>query len=300
MHKQETYSGQILLITVLVLMIVSIVVVGVVSLANRDVQQVASEQQYQEILNESELQVLDFVSKYGAANDAYTQIINQEPQCIAISTTNYECNLGVTPEGIENEITIEDLDYLQDYELTKDANFDVYLGRFRGEIQFNYTGVAALEFQLFYIDAGGDYQVITDVFDVTGGQVYDILIGDPLDNSSPNHPFNFRLDPSSGNYAFTINDIDGFTSVDLPVSLNITARIPSDGVTLLDLEANNGGLSPSVAGVFPDQVRKYSASSYFAGGEANIATTVDTQVPLLPQGASFLYNGLLAEGLVEK
>jgi type II secretory pathway pseudopilin PulG len=303
---QTKQPAQILLVTILVLMIISIIVVGVVSLANKDVQQTVSQQQYEQVLNVAESNLLQFVNRYGGTSGAFSTMIADNPLCSLISTTEFECDLPVSSDAIVTNLEIFDTNVVEDLELTKDESFELDLvsnpatGQgFRGKVLFNYTGTVALEFALTYSQTGV-VQTITDVFDVSGGQIYDVLQGDPLDNSDIKHPFNFVQEPT-GEYSFLIHTIDGFAGTSRPISLRVTARMgPTETVTLLDITGNSGGLPLATAGVFPNQVRKYITASYPEGENASIVAKVIAQVPLLPQAAYFLHSGLLTPNDVTK
>ncbi len=306
--RDQRYPAQILLITILVLMIVSIVVVGVVGLANRDIQQSVSEQQYQQILNTGESQVLTFVENYSFK--PISDIITEEPVCNVLSSTELECPLGLDENDVESVMRIEETAELDDFELIKDQSVEVDLlsdpstGKgFRGKINFDFTSrnAVALEFTMIYLDQLNQAQVVSDIFDITGGSILNVSQGNPLSGST-NHPFNFAAEPD-GTYSFIINNIDGLTATDLPRVLRITARMtPAQELTLLDVRGtlSGTGLNNNTGGIFPTQVRVYTALSYFGGQDTNISATVAAQVPLTPQTPAFLYTGLMTNDTISK
>lgn len=297
----RTLRAQILLITLLVLMIISVIVVGVVGIANRDVRQTISEQQYQQILNASESQILDFVDRFGKDANAFATL---PPGCTSLSSTVRECSLDFTDlDDTKAVIKIEETNRVNAFPLTKDESLVLSLfpsgaSGYRGPVRFTYSGEpdVALEFMLVYsvmVAGVPEYRTVVDVFNPTGNNIFNPSLTNPLSASPDVHPFNFSVN-AGGQYEFVISSIAGLPANYTTRSLRITARIPDNsiGSTALTLFGDAS---------FPLQIREYTVTGFLSSvQDRNIVSNVFTQIPLHPQGPSFLYSGLLVAGSVEK
>jgi Tfp pilus assembly protein PilX len=286
------YRGQILVVTLLVLMVVGIIVVSVVSIANRDAIQTVSNQKYNDVYNAAESGLLKIIDKYGNPNTALTSLTNDFPgQCASLSAKSYSCTLVDTPNNKTNTIVVQDTNVIDSYQLDKDQSLILKLNGYRGEIDINWTGSAAMEFGLVY-DENGTIKVIGDLFD--NANVFTESGNDPfLDPAPSNHALPFQQNTSGiGGIKFTVGNTTGLSATATTKSLRITNRMAGTG----------GNVKLSVTGQagFPDQVRAITSAAYETSTDLQLLATVKSQVPLYEQVAQLFHYALLVDSVVSK
>lgn len=293
---KSKFPGQILVITLLALVIISIIIVGVFNLTTRDVQQTVANSEYERLYNAAEGRVFELVDELGTNTDtnlsdliatsSTSDLRNIASDCVVQLPTKIDCNFyeGTTIVNME----IEDTDEIIDYELGKDDAITLDLSGYRGDIQFRISQGSALEFSLVYTLSGEPY-VINDLFDDQG--VFDSNGGDPLSDPAGNHAFNFFPVTGSDYYRFTVGNIVGLPLSGQPEFITITGRRNTQGLALLDVSGNSG---------FPVQVRRISTVSYDPETQSNVVARVITQIPIAPQHLSIFNYVLLTPDVVAK
>lgn len=274
----HTKKGQALVITLLVLAIISIVVIGLVVVSNRDVDQVINNESYERLLNASEQRAREIIQTNGIT----TLPASCGTPSVLPNTTEYNC--GSTTGGTQNDFsgTIEtkivDRRGVNDFAIAKDRSLDIALTGYTGELQFRWNKNVAMEFNIIYTDTTGATQSIKDVYDLSG--VYDSLVSDDPNNDTQNiHDFNFQvLDTTSlpRSTKFTISSISGI-SLGNTVSLRVTPRSKTTG-DIVNITVNAG--SPSS---FPFQIREFVITSIDSNNASSPLATVIAKVPLSSQ-----------------
>jgi hypothetical protein len=294
MPRVAQKQAQILVTTLLVLMIIAVIVVGVVSLASKDVAQTISNQQYEQLYNASEEAIFQVIEKYGqsAVSLSELQSVDYPTECAAdLINGGYRCEF-INPTTDVSILQVADRATVTDYELGKDDNIVLQLSGYTGEIYLNWRGDAALEFALLYSD-GGQIKYIGDLYDKSG-QV-DAAGNDPiLDPPPSNHAFPFaEVTPGlPTNIHFRIDGIVGLPVSAVPLALSVTARIRATGSTIgLDISGSTG---------LPNQVREFIATSYSPGSTLNVVAKVKAQIPLYPQTLPLFQYAFGVDGAVAK
>jgi len=302
-------KGQILIITLLVLTIIAIVTVSLVGLVNRDVQQVASTEQYEDAYNTSETQlkkVLDVIGKPSIPISQLPTLLNS-PTDISCSETQaaqklYTCsavNNDFSNTKLTTSITVKDTKDVNDFPIYKDRSFDMNLSGYLDTLNFSWDKNAAIEFELIY-NEGGEIKSIRDVYDNGSPRIYTSLAADnPFDPLSTIHPFKFK------NYvgktddravSIRISDIvtlSGAPFVGTPITLKITPRMTDkfDSIILNVRGVNNS---------LPDQIREFTSKTFDAnGGNSTPVANIETKIPLAAQPDSVLDAAILTNGILK-
>lgn len=307
----KTQKGQILIITLLVLTVIAIVTVSLVSLVNRDVQQVASTEQYEDAYNTSETQlkaVLDVYGKPGVELDTIVTTFSStsDLNCASTGQDIYDCSVSsneFSDVELRTEITVEDTNEVRDFPIYKDRTFDMGLSGFLGTLDFYWDKNAAIEFEVIYLDGSGAIQSVRDVYDAGSPRIYnslasDIPYADPNDVSGI-HPFNFRdiaTRDDATSVSINVSEIltlQGTPISGTPLTMKVTPRMASrfDSI-LLNVRGSNG--------VLPDQIREFTSRSYnVGGGTSTPVANIQTKVPLAAQPDSVLDSSLITNGILK-
>ncbi len=308
--KQEKLNGQIMLITLLVLMILGIIVVSIVVLTRRDTLEVVNTEKYEQALNVSESNILNIIRKYGDYTTSLSTLPNDFNSAatgtcsqgnVSTNSNQYRCtftNIDLTEANLFTEMTISDTRDVDGYTINKDQSLVLNLNGYNQGLNFSWTGSeVALDFSLIYRNLGpaGEYRVIKDVFDMD--QVYTSLASDnPYDNLNPIHPFNFTVNNVSdtdNTVSFNISTFDGWNASHTTVSLRITVRTRETyGSIDLDVLSTNPGN-------FPYQIRQFESVSFDPSDTASPVARVITQIPLFPQVDSVFDHSFITNDSVD-
>lgn len=302
--KPQTQKAQILVVTLFVLMIVAVIVVGVVSVASKDVLQTTADRQYTELYDAAERSIMGMIDVYSNPSVPLNNLtmpanLPAGYTCVPNSATCQENNgnpgagqyLCTRAEaGIVNQLCIREARDIWEYELAKDDSLVMPLNNYRGQLTMAWIGNSALEFALHYYNtATGTYGVIHDVFD--NNSILNSNGGDPFSDPFNNHAFPFQSESAQG-IRFTLGNVTGVNANTRLDYLRITSRMRDDaGITLVDVTAQNAGL--------PNQVRVFDSTSY-AQDDNHVFAQAVTQVPLFPQIINILHYGFLTDGSVTK
>ncbi len=296
LNQSKKFPGQILVITLLALVIISIIIVGLFNLTTRDVQQTVANREYERLYNAAESKIFELVDEFGSYTDvdlpsliepsSPSELRNIGTDCVTIDPSQINCDFteGTTLVSME----VDDTDEIIDFELGKDDSLTLNLSGYRGDIEFNVSSGSALEFSLVYTLSGEPY-VINDYFDLDG--VFDSNGGDPLSDPNGTHAFSFLPVAGTSNYRFTIGNIAGLPLSARPEFITLTGRRDSEGIALLDVSGNAG---------FPNQIRRLTTISYDQATQTNVVARVVTQIPLAPQQLSLFNYVLLTPDTVTK
>lgn len=290
----HTKKAQALVITLLVLAIISIVVMGIIVVSNRDVTQVVTNEKYDRLYNESEKKLIETIETNG--------ITSLPTSCgtpsVFAGYTQYNC--GTTTQSSETlnasvDLKVIDRKSITDYVVKKDRSLDVALNGYSGEVQIRWNKPVAMEFSIVYTDAGGVVRNIRDVYDLAG--VYDSLTGDNPNSDAGNiHDISFAVLDSSNTATTTKFIISATNGISLgsTVSLRITPRTKTVGdVVSLNVVA-------TTESSFPFQMREFVVSSIDSQDSSSPIASVVTKIPLAPQvddifDYSILVNGNLTQ-----
>lgn len=304
----KTQKAQILIITLLVLTIVAIVTVSLVGLVNRDVQQVASTEQYEDAYNTSETQLKKVLDEYALPNTNISNIINTfssgtDINCRETSVQQklYTCDV-TSDEFSETElttsITVQDTKDVNDFPIYKDRSFDMNLSGYLDTIDFYWDKNAAIEFELIY-NQSGEIKSVRDVYDAGSERIYTSLSADnPLDASSTIHPFKFKQyvgRAPENSVSIKISDIVTLAGTPIsgtPITLKITPRMNDRFDSILLNAKGNSSL--------PDQIREFTSTSYNVnGGQSTPVASIETKIPLAAQPDSVLDASILTNGILK-
>lgn len=296
--QQETMhtnlKGQALVITLLVLAIVSIVVIGILIIANRDVSQVINNEKYERLYNEAERIVRDTIQLNGVAT------LPSSCGNSSLFPGYLEYNCGTTQVTSDDLTAVVDLKVLdrrsiEDFPIAKDRSLDVALDGYSQGVEVTWTGNIAMEFNIIYTDGGGNIQSIKDIYDRAG--VFDSLAGDNPTNDINNiHDINFQvLDAgnTTSSTTFTISSTNGI-SLGTTIALRLTPRSKIEGdTTSLTVRGTN-------VGAFPYQMREFVSTAVDQVDASSPLARVLSKVPLAPQLDSiFDYSLLVKTDLIQ-
>lgn len=308
----KTKKGQILIITLLVLTVIAIITVSLVGLVNRDIQQVASNEQYEDAYNTSETQLKKVLDKFASPNTDISTLPTTfnsptDLSCTTPTTAGRDVSYTCTATSTElstvplyTEIVVKDTDKVNQFPIYKDRTFDINLNGYVGTIEFFWDKNAAIEFALTYRDASGTLQIIRDVYDPT--YVYDsyaAISDQPYNDLTGIHPFNFRDIPTRADatsVAINLSEtltLGGTAFSGTTVTLSITPRMQDKYDSILfNANATSGGL--------PNQIREFTSKSYNVnGGDSTPVANIETKIPLSPQPDSVLDASLLTNGILK-
>jgi hypothetical protein len=292
-YKEDLKNAQILLVTLLVMTIISIIVVGLIVISNRDVQQVVVSDKYDQILNSSENQMkgtIDTLSKNGVTLDKISQLLpsqNCVPQTLG---TDYICTFtttGDTQVEVKNVLRVKDSKEIKEFEILKDDSFEINLNAYNGYLTSSWDKAMPIQFDITFRRADGTYFIISDVFDMTNNYP-GISPQSNFTDTLSIHPINFEPVDNQGlatQVKFNIASTSGYSGT--PVWLSITPRSKQSYDSIkFSLRAQDEGL-------FPFQMREYTIESVDAGDAGSPVVRLEVAVPLNSQPISLLDYGLL-------
>lgn len=296
--QQETIhtrlEAQALVITLLVLAIVSVVVIGILVIANRDVTQVINNEKYERLYNEAERRVRDTIQLHGVA----TLPSSCGNSSLFPGYLEYDCGSDqVTSDALSAIVDLKVLDRrsIEDFPVAKDRSLDVALDGYSQGVEVTWTGNLAMEFNIVYTDGGGAIQSIKDIYDRAG--VFDSLAGDNPTNDINNiHDINFQvLDAgnTTSSTTFTISSTNGI-NLGSTLVLRLTPRSKIEGdTTSITVRATN-------VGAFPYQMREFVSTAVDQLDSGSPLARVLSKVPLAPQiEGIFDYSILVKNDLIQ-
>jgi type II secretory pathway pseudopilin PulG len=296
--RTSKLPAQILVITLLALVIISIIIVGVFNLTTRDVQQTVANREYEKLLNASESKMFEVVDEMAKnvqlsvsnliRSTSTSPLRNMAPNCVTITTDSIQCTFI---QGTQTT-TLDALDTptIEGYELGKDDSITLDLSGYRGDIQFRVSPGSGLEFAMMYTLAGVP-TVLRDYFEPNPATAIDNNGNDPVSDPDNLHIYQFSPVAGTDYYRFTVGSTTGLPATAITQTLTITGRRREQGIALLDL---SGGVG------FPKQVRKLTTVSYDATGGTNIVARVVSQIPLEAQHIALLNYAILTPGGLSK
>lgn len=278
-------------------MILSISVLGLVILVNRDTFQTTVNEKSDQITNAAETDLQRLIEDYGSYEINLADLILL-PECQSVSSDSQlevkvEClysDSEYSTVEVTREIEITDMKKIDDLKLAKDENVAINLQGYFSGLDFYWEGSSAIELTLVYKDLNGKYRSEKDVFDSSG--VYSSLEGV---NPYSARQFNFDVIPgvsdSNKSFRLNLNSISKDYSLANYEFLVITNRTKSNNSINLNVE-------PTDPSSFAFQQRRFISTGY---DESDIDTPViqlESILPLFPQVDSiFDYAILSGSGL---
>jgi len=282
-YKGKKYRGQILVVVVLVLLLLSIMVISIVAVVTRDVEQSLSMHEYEISYNTTEEKMLRILDTYGDVDVPLIGLLEMEG--CSLAGQQYICSYQ--EDNLETEVTVEDTNEVENFELGKDETFKVILNNYRGKLKINWSANMALVMSLEYTDVSSEYKVLKDVHDEAG--VFTMSGSGPQD-----HPLAFTVpagEPQT--IEIDLNTVPGIALSDSLTYLKVKAAMKGDNIsTLLSI---NGDAS------LPSQVRKVEGYTYYSSlGAPSSAPIVITQVPLAGKSPEILNYVFYSDNVVTK
>lgn len=301
LHQQETMNsnkkGQIMVITLIVLMILGVVIVGLIILINRDTGQVTSNKKSQQIYNVAETELLAVVSEYADPSISLTNI----PNCVQTTTQNagikFDCE--ATDEALDGNLTIttkldiEETKQIENLEIRKDQTFTMNLDGYNSTLTFDWDRDAAVEFTVTFFDDNN----LNGVWDT--GETLESKTGVYDTNSILYENSGGSSDITFGNLGATQTSLNISTISNLPAkyrayNLSITPRLTQD-----TLEAVIFDITPSNFNTIPRQMRIFTATSFDATDSDTPVQILNSQVPLYPQLDSIFNYSLITKDSID-
>lgn len=316
MRFKKEKKGQILLMTLLVLMILAIVVVGTVRLTNRDTSQVASNLKYQNFFNVSETKAQDVIQNIADIsatdmdqNTGTNSFITDNPNCLQTERLNnlvgYECSFSdPNNEGnneILNTVTINQTKYLEDYPVNKDETFAIQLDGYKDSITLSWNEIdAALELKIVYFtDSNGNklwdenefLDSTTGTYDITANGVFKKDANANAVSNAISTRSAAAIDGNAINFLADIGQSSGVSSSanTYPLYMNITPRIPQNSLfksIKLTMQADDYS-------IFPYQVREVVSKTYDTADGSTPFVELKSVVPIRPQMDSIFNYSLI-------
>lgn len=284
---EKKLKGQILVIVILVLFIVSTVILGIIAIVTRDVEQSLGAEEYERSYAITEDNMQKILIKYADVNIPLGQIVSEgELNCTEPVSDQYKCFFE--EDGYISEITVEDVSQVENFELGKDDTFKVDLGNYTGTLEFQWTGHVAMSFNLYYKKTTGEYVMVSDFYDA-GNFVSRAGIEE-------SHPLNLSI-PQPGQNRVILdlngisNSLDDFQNFEY---LNLRAMMNEDSntSTLFSMRSNLG---------LPAQVRKVQGISFRSdNSNVNSVPQLISQIPLAGKDPSVLFYVLRSNQIVGK
>jgi len=284
--NQNLKKGQILIITLLVLTILSILTVSLIILNNRDVTQTVNTEVYQKVYNSSETKLKEVLGVVADPNKSLSSLSTQYTTCInqGGSILTYACNFTLPSDSdptitYTDQVTVSNEKDIVDFPVSKDRPLTLNLVGYSNGLRISTNKATALDFTLIYLQ-GGTYQTFSGVYDpstatyTSTDPVFKTYINpDPIDPLG----FTLRLPPIYNSFQL----------------LSITPR----------LQTANDSVLMTVKAIdlptYPAQVRKFVSQAYTSNDTDSPIVKIVTQIPLSPQTDGLLDYSLLTPDLVQ-
>lgn len=285
--EQKTQRGQILIITLLVLTILSILTVSLVILNNRDVGQTVNNEIYEKIYNSSETKLKEVVGILTSSTQSLSILTTRYgSSCVNLggSIATYECNFTLTSDSdntitYSDKVTVSNEKDIVNYGLNKDRPLTINLDGYSNAVRVGLNKAIAMEFTLIYLQ-GGTYRTISGVYDPSTGTYNSI---DPTFNTYisliSGNPLNFNLQFPASYSAFKL--------------LTITPRSKAVGDAVL-LSVTGTDLA-----TYPVQVRRFNSQAYMNNNADSPSVKIVSQFPLTPQLEGMLDYALITPDTVD-
>ncbi len=294
-HKK----GQILLVTMLVLMVLAIVIVGIVIVTNRDVSQVVQNQKYEQLYNVAETELQKVVAKYGDSTLDLSQLPNdrdlsQISGCRPVNESlevGYDCDVSdENALGLELDTSIRVVERkeIRNLEVFKDEAITLRLEGYERGLTVSWDQNVAFEFVLnVFEDTNGNRiwdqtEKITEVRDIydSGG------VFTSKDNSNP-----FGFSGNNQSISFVIDNITSLPSNYRTRSLTIIPRTRANNPNPVLVN-----VIPSDPASFPFQVRAFETVTFDETDNNTPVVEVNSQVSLESQIDSIFNYSLITNG----
>jgi type II secretory pathway pseudopilin PulG len=285
---QDKRRGQIMLITLLVLVILGVIISGIVIVLQRDTSQVVVNEKYEQLYNSAEANLKQILDDYATYAIPLSSLPTNFTECLErVSGIKYECsfnNSNYTTFSASTTVEVEDVKRINGFEVQKDDILNLSLNNYRNNLNIKWDGDAAIELGVIYLNTSGEYKIVKDVFDPTN------LFSNTTISS---HSFTFSTLPGEDpnkSFSISLDNIVGVDSSATLLNLTITPRMSTNfGSIRIDVE-------PLDLSSFPYQMRVFRAVSFDGnGGGDTPVVRLETQVPLNPQIDSIFDYSLLTD-----
>ncbi len=279
-------KGQILVITLLVLTILSIVTVSLVILNTRDVGQIVNSEIYDKVYNSSETKLKEIVGVVGDPTVSLSQLTSKYNTCTNLGGTilTYECSYSLQSDSdpdinYSDTIKVSNEKDIVDYQLEKDRPLTLNMAGYTNNLTITLSKASAVEFTAVYDEGGGVYGSFSDVYDP---------VGTYSSTNSSTRSYYTNPVPSNTNY-FVFNTPSGYNYK----LLSITPRLKDPGDSLLIT------IKPFDYSTYPVQIRKFESNAYENGNINSPTVKIITQIPINPQTNGLLNYSLLTPDKVK-
>lgn len=261
---KKKFEAQVLVVVIMVLLLLSMIVIGIVAVVTRDVEQSVGSREYEASYNKSEEKMNTILDKYADVSvDLSGLVSDPNLSCSGAADLGFKCTFS--EEDLMTQVSVDDTNEVVDFDLGKDETFKVRLDNsYRDNITFTWTGQVALEFTLEF-KRGSEYSSFKDVYDKDG-------IFTTSGTSSSHHVFQFIANDPTRNEV-VLNVGDALQVSDIPLYLKVKALMKDGIATQLSIKGENSS--------FPDQIREVEGVSYYQDNTASSSAPVlITQIPL--------------------
>ncbi|GAB4284871.1 MAG: hypothetical protein Kow0081_2320 [Candidatus Dojkabacteria bacterium] len=299
-------KGQIMLLTLLVLMIIAIAVIGILNLVIRDSNQVSNTGDYQLALQVSESITQRAVEVYGnnpslisieeltgATGDIDSNLSDILDYC-TLSVDNqeqktFECRKNVGTD-FTSILLVSDKKEVIDFNLEINRpltlNLEGYLSS-EGLLVSWDSNLVALELSLIYFDSSNTLKVAEALWDSGSLRVSEepeaIINELPLTTNTFAEPDRSLQIPN-----FALADVNSL------VSITFTPRSKDPNVQQVTLN-----IIPTDYTTYPFQIREFRTTSFNPNSGSTPSVTTITQIPIEPQLDSIFNYSLITEDSVE-
>jgi cysteine-rich repeat protein len=288
--SQRKKSAQILIITLIVLMLVSITVVVITATVAKNNRQVFNNIEYERSYNLAEDRLIGAADTLATPQfelfnlltiDGQASVDADNCESMPVNPDKYYCTYLESGNATRTILTIEETNIVDAYDIPADNYFDIVLfdsssdAGYRGVVDIEWFGEAALELSLIYSDGQGNMRSTSDVVDPTSGsnRVYD------NDGSIDSGFTNSELTAIDNSVRVDLNDLDAskfegnFNSIQLKY-LRVRAVNRDVGTVITIRPVNDDDL--------PNQVRLIESINYSLNNVETAAPVVFAQLPLSP------------------
>ncbi len=284
--KTVRQPGQILVMTVLLLLVISLTVIGVTAVAARNASQVGGNVDYAKSYNTAEGTLLSVIDELSSPELNLSSLAGSklgDLDCVAASGAGSEIVCGTTdPDGRRSVITASEQSTVSNYNLGIDEYFDIILSQgtnsYRDSISLSWLGKASFEVDLIYEEVSGKLATAKQIVDIAD---------------------NYEAGGAAGIFS-PAPRIEGDNSITIDLRDITVSKVPATAKykflrirTVSKDSATSISIRPlSTTGLFPNQIRQIEAFSYDSSSSTGSTPVIQSQLPLSPQVIPALRYGL--------
>lgn len=295
--KHNIKKGQILIILLITLSIISVFLLILVSNVRRDNLEQIQAEQYERYYNATENTFLRFLNNQIASGESpqralSTQSVNRDPALSCNLINGRSCtvtNVFVDSNGVlkENEVNfvIKEVNYVDDFNLAKDKTFTLNLVSgelgYNGVIDLEWTGRVAWVITIDYLTPQGEYKTTKSIYSHPSANIFNISPGSNCLNFT-------KAEPTKA--SFTISSCLGTDAT--PIEMRLKPII---------LDGESTTLKVSGDANFPLQMRRITAISNFNDALLNTPNiNLEVTVPIHNSNVEILDYAIRTDNKIEK